>query len=118
MFFGASNLIFEKAKILRKNMTGAEKILWFYLKQNVLGFKFRRQHPLGIYIADFYCHKAKLVIEIDGSVHDPEEIKDYDKERQRSLEEDGLKVIRFKNDEIHNNIQAVVNTIENCLTAV
>jgi cyclase len=115
MFLGASNLIFENAKILRKNMTGAEKILWFYLKQNVRGFKFRRQHPLGLYIADFYCHKAKLVIEIDGSIHGREEIKDYDLERQRSLEEDGLKVIRFTNDDIHNDIQAVINKIESCL---
>lgn len=116
MFFGASNLIFENAKFLRKNMTGAEKILWFYLKQNVLGFKFRRQHPLGLYIADFYCHRAKLVIEIDGSAHDPEEAKKQDKERQRKLEEDGLKVIRFTNHEIHNDIRAVMNSIEKCLT--
>jgi imidazole glycerol-phosphate synthase subunit HisF len=73
MFDGASPLIFERAKDLRKNMTEAEKVLWFHLKQNSGGFKFRRQHPLGIYIADFYCHKAKLVIELDGTIHDDAE---------------------------------------------
>lgn len=99
-------------------MTAAEKILWFYLKQNVQGFKFRRQHPLGLYIADFYCHKAKLVIEIDGTIHDRVEIRDYDEERQRSLEEDGLRVIRFTNDDIHNNIQSVLNEIECCLRSL
>ena len=118
MFFGASNLIFENAKLLRKNMTSAEKILWYYLKQNASGFKFRRQHLLGVYIADFYCHKAKLVIELDGSVHDLEKVKEYDTERQQSLEGDGLKVIRFTNHEIHNNIEAVMKTIESCLTLV
>lgn len=118
MFFGASNLIFENAKLLRKNMTSAEKILWYHLKQNVSGFKFRRQHPLGLYIADFYCHKAKLVIELDGSVHNLEKVKEDDIVRQQTLEGDGLKVIRFTNHDIHNNIQAVMKTIESCLTLI
>ncbi len=81
MFFGASKIIFENAKELRKNMTHAEKILWNHLKVKPNGYKFRRQHPLGIYIADFYCHKLKLVIEIDGSIHDNDEVKLNDEDQ-------------------------------------
>jgi imidazole glycerol-phosphate synthase subunit HisF len=103
------------AKDLRKNMTDAEKVLWFHLKQNLVGFKFRRQHPLGIYIADFYCHKAKLVIELDGSIHDNEEVKTNDEIRQRNIEEGGIKVIRFKNEEIFNDIETVLRRIESHL---
>lgn len=56
-------------------MTEAEKLLWFYLKEGFEGCKFRRQHPFGIYIADFYCHKIRLILEIDGSIHDLSEVK-------------------------------------------
>jgi len=69
MFMGASNLIFKNAEVLRNNMTAAEMLLWGHLKGNQLGAKFRRQNPLGNYIADFYCHQHKLVIEVDGSIH-------------------------------------------------
>jgi very-short-patch-repair endonuclease len=65
MFEGASRLIFANAKHLRKNMTATETVLWMYLKVGIDGFKFRRQHPIGLYIADFYCHKAKLIVEVD-----------------------------------------------------
>ena len=66
MFEGALHLIFENAKQLRKNMTNAEIALWIHLKGGMHGFKFRRQHPIAVYIADFYCHKVKLIIEVDG----------------------------------------------------
>ena len=111
MFFGASKIIFENAKELRKNMTEAERVLWGYLKVKPNGYKFRRQHPLGIYIADFYCHKLKLVIEVDGSIHDREEMKLNDAIRQKLIEEDGLTVIRFKNAEILNDIVTVLKVI-------
>lgn len=63
--------IFSKAKELRKSMTIAEKILWKHLRNNKLnGLKFRRQHPLDIFIADFYCHPKRLIIELDGGIHD------------------------------------------------
>jgi cyclase len=114
MFIGASHLIFENAKQLRKNMTEAEKLLWTFLK-DINGFKFRRQHPLGIYIADFYCHKAALVIELDGDIHDNEEIKRNDIERQQWLEQQGLLVVRFKNEEIVSSIDIVLKTIETYL---
>lgn len=69
MFLGADRLIFQNAYALRGSMTDAETLLWGYLKGSQLGAKFRRQHPIGIYIADFYCHQRKLIIELDGSVH-------------------------------------------------
>jgi cyclase len=111
MFYGASYTIFANANSLRKRTTEAEKILWTYLRGKFEGFRFRRQHPLGIYIADFYCHKAKLVIELDGTIHDIETVKENDKVRQRIIEEDGLKVIRFSNEEVFSEIEKVLEGI-------
>ena len=105
-------MIFDNAKDLRKNMTEAEKILWFHLKQKPDGFKFRRQHPLGVYIADFYCHKLKLVIELDGSVHNVDEVKANDEIRQRVIEESGIKVIRFTNERVFNDLEMVIQEIK------
>ena len=85
MFEGASHLIFENAKHLRKNMTAAEMCLWLHLRDGLNGFKFRRQHPVGLYIADFYCHKAKLIIEVDGSVHNKKDIKELDEIKENEL---------------------------------
>jgi very-short-patch-repair endonuclease len=101
MWKGATQNIFLNAKKLRENATGAEEFLWSSLKNNQLeGLKFRRQHPISIYIADFYCHKLKLIIEIDGGYHFSEEQKKLDEERTKDLEFQGLKVIRFTNDEV------------------
>jgi len=111
MFEGASHLIFENAKLLRNNMTAAEKILWMHLKNNINGFKIRRQHPIGNYITDFFCHKAKLIIEIDGSVHNNEEVKVNDEIRQKDLENLGYTIIRYTNDQIFNQIEDVLNNI-------
>lgn len=111
MFFGASHLLFKRAKELRENMTEAETVLWEYLRQHPLGFKFRRQHPLGIYIVDFYCHKLKLVIEVDGSVHGEQDVREVDMERQRQLERDGLKVVRFTNEEVLKKKEDVIEQI-------
>ena len=82
MFYGAKRKIFERAKELRENMTDAEKILWTRLKSNQLGVRFKSQHPINIFIVDFYCHKYKLVIEVDGDYH--KEQKDYDEEIGRA----------------------------------
>src|ERR1700739_4124085 len=116
MFLAASHLLFANARLLRRNMTHAELKLWSYLKDKPLGFKFRRQHPLGIYIADFYCHWAKLVIELDGRIHERTGIKENDKVRQKILEDEGLKVLRFSNEEVFNDIDTVLDKINNCLT--
>ena len=111
MSYGAESLIFEFAKALRKNLTPAETILWDYLKTKPSGYKFRRQHPTGIYIADFYCRQLKLVIEADGPIHNKKEIEEHDKERQWFIEADGIKVIRFTNEEVETNLEKVITQI-------
>jgi very-short-patch-repair endonuclease len=101
----------ERAKELRREMTPTEKILWQELRANKLGVHFRRQQIIAGFIVDFYCHKADLVIEVDGSVHDGQEQKEYDVEREKILKEIGLRIIRFKNYEVQKNLQGVVERI-------
>ncbi|MEO8771607.1 MAG: endonuclease domain-containing protein [Ferruginibacter sp.] len=115
MFYGAAPIIFEFAKKLRNNLTKEEMILWGVLKEKFPLLKFRRQHPISIYIADIYCHSQKLIIEIDGSIHNLKEVKENDEIRQKYLEHLGLKVIRFTNKEIRNNLEAVLQIIEKTL---
>src|SRR5881394_1517038 len=112
MFEGANHLIFQNAKELRGNMTAAETVLWMYLRNKINGLKFRRQHPIGIYIADFYCHKAKLIIEVDGSIHNEPEIIKSDKARQKQLEVWGYRIVRFTNQEVILYGKKVVALIE------
>lgn len=116
MFCGASNLIFENARALRNNQTKTEQILWNILKEYKLkGFKFRRQHPIANYIADFYCHKAKLIIEVDGEYHNNEEQILIDKERTAYFNEIGLQEIRFLNQQILFDIENVLIQINNII---
>ena len=116
MFYGASAKIFRIAEILRKNMTPAEFVLWEELKGNkLLRTKFRRQHPINQFIVDFYCHKCRLVIELDGSIHDLEEQKERDEGREAMLKDLGLTVIRFSNAEVVNNLSQVLAAISNYL---
>ena len=112
MFYGAGHLIFENAKKLSNNVTPTEMILWGRLKGYFPDVKFRRQHPISFYIVDIYCHAYKLVIEIDGSIHDLEEIRINDELRQKELEAMGLKVIRFTTKEITTQLDYVLMTIE------
>lgn len=111
MFYKAGPLIFENARLLRSKMTQAETKLWEFLRTKPGGFKFRRQHPLGIYIADFFCYQLKLVIEVDGRIHERAAIRQADTERQKLIEADGIKVMRFTNDQVLTNIEAVIKTI-------
>ena len=111
LFEGASHLLFENAKKLRNNLTASEELLWMYLRKGINGYKFRRQHSLNNYIVDFFCFKAKLVIEIDGSVHNRTDVIENDLIRQKDLENLGYKVIRFSNFEIHNNIDKIIDII-------
>jgi cyclase len=117
MFLGANNLIFENASQLKRNMTPAETILWGRLKGKQLGVKFRRQHPLGIYIADFYCHEHKIVIEIDGTIHNLPEIAQADAKRQLDIESNGIKVLRFTNNQIFNQLEHVLKTITQSISS-
>lgn len=113
MFYGALPIHFELAKQLRNNQTEAELFLWGHLKFiTISGVRFKRQHPILYFIADFYCHRAKLIIEVDGGYHNLPEQYIYDKNRDKELEEFGLKVIRFTNEQVFNNIESVLNIIE------
>jgi len=113
MWKGASPEIFYNAKTLRINPTIAENLIWEELKSNKFNrLKFRRQHPISHYIVDFYCHKLKLVIEIDGEYHENLVQMEKDKERSENLIFNGLKVIRFTNSQVENNIKEVLNSIE------
>ncbi|MEM8568199.1 MAG: endonuclease domain-containing protein [Bacteroidota bacterium] len=116
MFYGASPAVFEKAKMLRSNMTSQEKLLWEELKSNRLyGLRFKAQHPIDIFIADFYCHKIKLVIEIDGNSHNSSDQISYDLNRTYMMNELGIKVIRFSNSEIEDNMSYVLGVVsESC----
>ncbi|MFB6343454.1 endonuclease domain-containing protein [Saccharicrinis sp. FJH62] len=109
--FGATKSTFEKARILRKHMTKTEKLLWERIrKKQINGYHFRRQHPIDCYIVDFYCHELKLVIELDGEIHQFQ--KEYDKERQSELEAIGLKVLRFRNEDVEYSMESVIRTIK------
>ena len=90
-------------------------LLWLQLKNSQLGFKFRRQHGIGRYIADFYCVAKKLVIELDGSQHyEPVEM-EYDKQRTEFFREQGCEVVRFSNAEINTNLEGVLIKIQDLL---
>ena len=115
MFYGAKRKIFQNAEVLRKNMTEAEKVLWERLNKSQLGFRFKAQHPMDIFVADFYCHKFKLVVEIDGEIHQKQ--KEYDEGRTAEMENYNLKVIRFTNDQVLNDTDWVVEEIKKYLTA-
>src|SRR5215216_3209611 len=112
MYYGASASVFKKAEELRNNMTSAERVIWKHVHVNPWKLKFRRQHPISNFIADFYCHPIKLVIEIDGEVHDMEDVKQYDEAREKSIKEFGLTIIRFKNEEVFKNPNVVLEKID------
>lgn len=112
IFDQAHPLIFARAKDLRRNMTGAEKLLWNYLKSGINGLKFRRQHPLGSYIADFYCHPVRLIVEVDGKIHEKEEVRIIDEQREKDLISWGNRIVRFNNDEVFNDVKRVLLTIK------
>lgn len=115
MHAGATKPLYQRAREFRNNATNAESVLWGYLKNKPLGYKFRRQHPYSNYILDFYCHALKLVIEVDGSIHNNADVKLNDELRQVALQSDGLVVLRFQNDEITKTPEKVILEIENFL---
>jgi very-short-patch-repair endonuclease len=99
------------ARLLRRNMTDAERKLWSSLRNNQLGVKFRRQVPFGVYVLDFYCPKAKLNVELDGSQHYTEAGRQEDAERDRYLRERGVEILRFSNIEFLQNEYGVLQAI-------
>jgi very-short-patch-repair endonuclease len=113
MYYGAKPELFRLAERMRKKPTEAEKVLWKSLKGfRREGFIFRRQHPIEFFIADFYCHKIKLVIEVDGGIHLIDERLEYDDRRSGEIERFGIKVIRFKNEEVIYNVESVIHEVE------
>ncbi len=112
LFYGASPLIIARAKALRQRMTPAEIELWKELQnKQMLGLKFRRQHPIDIFIADFYCHIIKLVIELYGEIHNKSNQKEYDINRTAELNRLGIEVIRFTNKEVLEEKERVVDAV-------
>ena len=105
-----SSEMYERSKELRREMTPAEKILWKELRTNKLnGLHFRRQQIIGRFIVDFYCHQHELIVEVDGGIHNLQ--KEYDAEREAYLNTRGFRVIRFKNEEVKNDLQGVLKKI-------
>ena len=102
------------ANRLRKEMTKAEACLWKYVLRagKMKGYGFRRQRPVLNYIADFMCKELMLIVEVDGSIHELEEVRKNDEQRQRALEEAGFTVLRFTNHEVLTNIQWVQSCLE------
>jgi very-short-patch-repair endonuclease len=100
----------ERAKELRREMTPAEKLLWHEVRAKKLGVRFRRQQIIQGFIVDFYCHRAGLVVEVDGDIHDLQ--KEEDERREKVLREMGLRIVRFGNDEVMRDSSTAVGRIK------
>ena len=106
-----NKILGERRKDLRKNQTKTEEILWWYLRGQKLGVKFKRQHSIGGYILDFYCPEKKLIIELDGEIHNTREAKEYDAMRDKYFRELGYIVLRLLNKEVENDIEGALNKV-------
>ncbi len=115
LYYGADSIIFENAKKLRAEMTPSERKLWEKIIKSQLGVRFKPQHPVSNFVVDFYCHKAKLVIEVDGAIHFNENAASQDLEREKEIEGFGLKVVRFTNEQIHKDMQGVLKFLKESL---
>jgi very-short-patch-repair endonuclease len=112
MFYGASRNTFNKAHELRRIMTDAEKSLWEELKnRKIFKSRFRRQHPVDIFIVDFYCHEFKLAIEIDGEIDLNQEVAEYDDGRTHDLEKLGIRILRFTNQQVFTDMNTILREI-------
>jgi very-short-patch-repair endonuclease len=105
----------ERAKELRREMTPAEKLLWQEVRAKKLGVRFRRQQVIQGFIVDFYCHRAGLVVEVDRDIHDLQ--KEEDEPREKVLSALGLRIVRFRNDEITKNLSTVVEKIKAAISS-
>ncbi len=110
----------NRSRALRKNMTEAERLLWYLLlrKRKMLGYTFNRQRPVMKYIVDFMCKELKLIIEVDGGYHEIDSVVKKDKKREDTLKECGFKVIRFSNDDVLKNISHVRIEIEKVIKLI
>lgn len=114
-FTGYNSNLKEQSRELRKNMTEQEKRLWFcFLKEYPI--RIYRQRVIGCYIADFYCSKAKVVIEIDGSQHYTDEGMNYDENRTKAINDFGVEAIRFSNYDVNTNFEGVCMEIDKVIS--
>jgi very-short-patch-repair endonuclease len=104
----------ERSRELRREMTLAEKTLWDELRANKLGVHFRRQQIISGFIVDFYCHQATLVIEVDGGIHALQ--REEDASREKVLNDIGLRVIRFRNEEVIKDLPSVMGSIKSLIS--
>ncbi len=111
MHHKATGKKFEFARMLRKECTEDEDKLWQKLRARRLGVKFRRQHPIDAFVVDFFCHEKGLIIEVDGGIHLNSVVKERDINREKILNSFGYSVLRFKNEEIEDNISEVLEKI-------
>jgi cyclase len=118
MFYESSPIIFANAKRLRNEPTASEIIFWGLLKQHFADFRFKRQHLVSQYIADFYCHKLRLVVEIDGGIHLSKDAIKNDKLRDEFMNSLNLKIIRFTNDEVCKNGEEVVKKLRELIEKI
>ncbi|MDP2642049.1 MAG: DUF559 domain-containing protein [bacterium] len=111
-----SKKLLNRRRELRENSTETEKLLWERLRDSKLDFKFKRQHSVGGYILDFFCPSKRLVVEVDGKIHELSKL--YDKNRDKFLEEFGYTVLRFKVSEVESNLDNVTEKIKNELDRI
>jgi very-short-patch-repair endonuclease len=112
-YYGALTKTEQRAKALRKDSTSAEKLLWKILRnREIKKLKFRRQHPIGHFILDFYCHELRLGIELDGDIHEIDFVKKHDNKRQAILRKLGITIIRFDNEIILSNPDSTLKEIQ------
>ena len=109
----------ELARTLRNNSTKAEIRLWNYLKgKQLIGYDFHRQKPIDNYIADFFCNKLMLAIEVDGYTHGFEKTFERDKKKEQELNEIGITVLRYRDEDVMNNIEGVLEDIKGCINKI
>jgi very-short-patch-repair endonuclease len=101
----------SRARVLRRKLTDAETMLWSRVRKDVHGIRFRRQHPIGPFIADFACVRARLVVEVDGATHSTDAERDYDARRDRYMRLRGWCVLRIRNGDIYDALGDVVERI-------
>ena len=108
----------DRRKELRRKATPAELYLWRYIKNDQInGYRFRRQFGIGGFIVDFYCPKLRLVVEVDGGIHSNPDVARYDDERAEYIRSCFIRIIRFTNDEVLNNIEGVLQTLRTATTS-
>ncbi len=104
--------LLRRSRALRRKQTAAEYRLWCLLRGKKLeGYKFRRQHVILNYIVDFFCFSEKLIVELDGPIHNTQKAKEYDQRREALLVANGYRILRFKNAEVFQNEEKVLSTI-------